>query len=180
MTTYIALLRGINVSGKNSIKMIELKQLFQDLSCLEITTYIQSGNVIFKNNINDIETLEKIIIKAIYKKFGYTINVIVLTKAELELIFNRNPFLKLPNIDLKKLHVTLLNNVPNLSKIESINNLIATTDDAFKIVDKSIYLYCPNGYGRTKLNNNLFEKKLNASATTRNWRTITKLTELSN
>lgn len=179
MNTYIALLRGINVTGHNKIKMVDLKQLFLNLGYLNVTTYIQSGNVIFNSNVTNYESLEKEIIKAIYKTFGYTIKVLVLSKTELEIVFNNNPFIKQKGTDSSKLHVTLLNSTPNLNKIEDINRLNSTTNDEFNIQDKSIYLYCPNGYGKTKLNNNLFEKKLNISATTRNWKTITKLIELS-
>lgn len=181
MSLFIALLRGINVSGCNKIKMVDLKELFLNLGYTEVTTYIQSGNVLFKNNTTSTEIIEKEIVKAINIKYGYTINVLVITKTELGNIFNNNPFLnEVTDIDTTKLHVTLLNKTPDLSNLEVINNLISTTNDRFKILNKTIYLYCPNGYGKTKLNNNLFEKKLNTSATTRNWKTITKLTELSN
>ncbi|SNR72956.1 Uncharacterized conserved protein, DUF1697 family [Lutibacter agarilyticus] len=179
MASYIALLRGINVTGHNNIKMADLKQLFLNLGHLNVTTYIQSGNVIFNSKKTNIETLEKEIIDTVYKNFGYNIKVLVITKTELETIFNNNPFVKKNTIDRSKLHVTLLSYKPNLNKIETINCLNSTTNDEFKIKDKSIYLNCPNGYGKTKLNNNFFEKKLNVSATTRNWKTITKLIELS-
>lgn len=180
MGTYIALLRGINVTGHNKIKMTELKQLFIDSGFREVVTYIQSGNVIFQSEQSDISKIEQSIIKVIEKHFGYSIKVLVVTKSHLAAIFNSNPFIERENIDLTKLYVTLLSNQPEIDGIEQIEELLATNDDAFEVIDKSVYLYCPNGYGRTKLNNNLFEKKLNSSATTRNWKTITKLIELSN
>lgn len=180
MGTYIALLRGINVTGHNKIKMTELKQLFIDSGFSEVVTYIQSGNVIFQSEQLDILKIEQIIIKAVEKQFGYSIKVLVVTKSQLAAIFNSNPFIERENIDTTKLYVTLLSNQPEIDGIEQIEGLTATNDDAFKVIDKSVYLYCPNGYGRTKLNNNLFEKKLKSSATTRNWKTITKLIELSN
>ena len=181
MLTYIALLRGINVSGRNKIKMTELKQLFLDLGYHDVSTYIQSGNVIFKSNIKEPILIEDTIISAISRHFGYEIKVLILTKDELTTIFNANPFLvKNPTMDISKLHVTILNKKPDLAEIPPIDILVATNNDEFQLVENTIYLYCPNGYGNTKLNNNLFEKKLMATATTRNWKTISKLVELSN
>ncbi len=179
--TYIALLRGINVSGSNKIKMAELKQLFLDLGYKDVSTYIQSGNVIFTSNIKEPILIEDTIISAISKHFGYAIKVLVLTKNELTTIFNSNPFLaKDPTLDISKLYVTILNTKRDLAVIPPIEILIETSDDEFQLIENTIYLYCPNGYGKTKLNNNLFEKKLKVSATTRNWNTISKLVELNN
>ncbi|MBK5210566.1 MAG: DUF1697 domain-containing protein [Flavobacteriaceae bacterium] len=181
MLTYIALLRGINVSGHHKIKMSELKQLFLDLGYHDVSTYIQSGNVIFKSNIKEPILIEDTIISAISKHFGHAIKVLILTKNELTTIFNSNPFLaKNPTMDISKLHVTILNQKPDLAGIPPIEILVAKSNDEFQLVENTIYLYCPNGYGNTKLNNNLFEKKLMATATTRNWKTIGKLVELSN
>lgn len=181
MLTYIALLRGINVSGHNKIKMTELKKLFIDLGYHDVLTYIQSGNVIFKSNIKESILIEDTIISAISRHFGYAIKVMVLNKNELTTIFDSNPFLdKNPTMDISKLYVAILNESPDLTGIPSIEIVVASTDDEFQIIGNAIYLYCPNGYGNTKLNNNLFEKKLHVSATVRNWKTISKLVELSN
>jgi len=181
MTTYIALLRGINVSGHNLIKMDALKQLFLDLGYHDVSTYIQSGNVIFKSYIKEPLLIEDTIISAISKHFGHAIKVLILTKNELITIFNSNPFLaKDPSMDISKLHVTLLNKKPDITGITHIDILVTTSDDKFQLIDNTIYLQCPNGSGNTKLSNNLFEKKLKVNATTRNWKTITKLVEISN
>ena len=180
MKTYIALLRGINVSGKNSLKMVDLKQLFMDLKFHNVLTYIQSGNVLFQSNKTDCRNIEIQITKAIAQQFNYSINVLVINKQTLEAIFQQNPFKQRPAIDISKLHVTLLNNQPDSKNITQLENLQLTNNDEYQILGKSIYLYCPNGYGKTKLTNNFFEKKIKTSATTRNWKTITKLLELSN
>jgi len=179
MKTYIALLHGINVGGHNKIKMLELKQLFVDLGYFDVLTYIQSGNIIF--NAKELSTIkiEKSIIDAIEKQFAYSIKVLVLTKTELNTIFNSNPFILKRDLDVSKLSVTLLNNKPVLDNIEQIETLIHASKDRFEIINKSVYLYLPDGSRNTKLTNNLFEKKLISSATSRNWRTITKLVELS-
>jgi len=180
MKTYIALLRGINVGGHNKIKMLELKQLFVDLSYFDIVTYIQSGNVIFSSKNLDTVEIEKSIIDAVEKQFTYSIKVLVLTKTQLNTIFNSNPFILKHNLDVSKLSITLLNNKPELGEVVQIQILIHSSNDAFEINNKSVYLYLPDGSRNTKLTNNLFEKKLKSSATSRNWRTITKLVELSN
>lgn len=180
MKTYIALLRGINVSGNNIIKMTELKQLFLIEGFKNVTTYIQSGNVIFNTTENSKIKLEQSITNSIKNQFGYTINLIVLTKKELETVFNNNPFIvKNTEIDITKLGVSLLNTAPDLSKISEIEALVVDNDDKFILAEKRIYLLLPNGSAKTKLTNNLFEKKLKTVATTRNWKTITKLIELS-
>jgi uncharacterized protein (DUF1697 family) len=181
MLTYIALLRGINVSGHHKIKMTELKQLFINLGYHDVVTYIQSGNVIFKSHIKESILIEDTVISAISKHFGHTIEVLILTKNDLITIFNANPFLaKDLTTDISKLHVTILNKMPDLDGIPTVEILVTNSDDEFQLIENAIYLYCPNGYGNTKLNNNLFEKKLKVSATTRNWKTISKLVELSN
>lgn len=177
--TFIALLRGINVSGCNKIKMTELKQLFIELGFDDVTTYIQSGNVVFQTNLEEHDKIEQQIINSIKQTFGYLVQVIVLTKNSLETIYASNPFLHEPNIDITKLHVTLLSNKPNENDILPLKTL-SKNGDTFIIIDKTIYLYCPNGYGKTLLNNNFFERKLKISATTRNWNTISKLVEISN
>ena len=180
MTTYIALLRGINVTGHNKIKMTDLIQLFLDLGYLDVLTYIQSGNVLFKSEEQETSKIEQSIVKAIKNKFEYSVTVLVLVKNQIESIYNSNPFIeKIQNLDRSKLHATFLNRAPDLDGISQIKNLLNTNNDEFQIIDKTVYLYCPNGYGKTKLNNNLFEKKLKVNATTRNWKTITKLFELS-
>lgn len=179
MSTYIAFLRGINVSGYNKIKMTELKQLFIELGYRNVTSYIQSGNMIFDSNINEQFVIEQEIKNGITQVFGYSVNVLVLSKEKLEDVFKSNPFIQKTNIDNSKLHVTLLNDEPFSEGIKQIKELSAN-QDTFEIIDKCIYIYCPNGYGNTKLTNNLFERKLKSSATTRNWNTISKLMELCN
>lgn len=181
MLTYIALLRGINVSGHHKIKMTELKQLFIKLGFVDVTTYIQSGNVVFKSDIKEPILIEDSIISAISRHFRHTIKALVLTKKKLTTIFNANPFLaKDPTTDISKLYVTILNKIPDLAGIPNLEILIESNDDEFQIIENTIYLHCPKGYGNTKLNNNLFEKKLHVTATTRNWKTMSKLVEISN
>lgn len=179
MNVYIALLRGINVSGHNKIKMVDLQQLFKNEGFKNVITYIQSGNVIFSSEGIDISKMGKTITNAIKKQFSYKIYVLVLKKNELEKVFNSNPFFEIDALDFKKIAVTFLENIPTKEGIARVEAL-ATFEEKLTFTDKTIYLYCPNGFGRTKLSNNNIEAKLKTIATTRNWNTITKLIELSN
>lgn len=178
MQTYISILRGINVSGKNLIKMNLLKDLYESLGFSPVITYIQSGNVVFRANQTSAAELEKIISAAITTKFSLTIPVIVMEPAELKAIVAQNPFTTKRSEDIEKLHITFLSQSP---KLESINLLNSNTylPDEFFISEKAVYLYCPNGYGKTKLTNTFFESKLKVSATTRNMKTAMELLRIS-
>jgi len=179
MNIYIALLRGINVSGKNKIKMTELKQLCLDIGFSEITTYIQSGNVIFSTQEINTSKIENKLVTAVKNKFGHSIKVLVLKKKELETVFKSNPFINEANFNFKKTCATFLDKIPTEEGMAKVRAL-AAKDELLNFKNKTVYLYCPNGFGRTKLSNNNIENKLKVSATSRNWNTITKLVELSN
>jgi uncharacterized protein (DUF1697 family) len=179
MQTFISILRGINVSGQKKILMADLKVLYENLKFKDVRTYIQSGNVIFKSNepLSDIE-FEKKIEDQIFKKYDFHVPVIIRSEDEIRKIIAANPFLKEKNIDPKKLHVTFLSNIPDKENVESIEKM-DFSPDKFMISGKEVYLYAPNGYGETKISNTFFEKKLKVKATTRNWNTVNKLSELS-
>jgi uncharacterized protein (DUF1697 family) len=173
MPVYISILRGINVGGARKIPMNDLKIIYENLGFEKVKTYIQSGNLVFtiKNQVS-IKILSSEIEKAILNKWNYHVPVILRTLDEMEEIIRGNPFIGEKEIDQEKLHVTLLSDFPEKS-IEG-----DYVPDRFSIVGKNIYLYCPNGYGRTKLSNTFFEKKLKLNATTRNWKSITKLLDI--
>jgi uncharacterized protein (DUF1697 family) len=178
MYTYIAILRGINVSGKNPIRMPELENLFRSLGFKDVVTYIQSGNVIFSTQSEEkTGKLADKIEKSIDSTFGLNVPVLVRTSLEMAGIVSSNPFLTEDTIDKEKLHVTFLEADPAKEKLDRLP--VDTATDQFSILGKEIYLYCPDGYGRTKLTNTFFESKLKIRATTRNWRTVCKLAELS-
>ncbi|MEO9004349.1 MAG: DUF1697 domain-containing protein [Ginsengibacter sp.] len=179
MRTFVSILRGINVSGQKKILMVDLKTLFESINLKEVITYIQSGNVIFKSSesLSDLGFAKKIE-KAVYKKYGFEVPVIIRTKDEIQKIISTNPFLKEKNIDPRKLHITFLSEIPSAENVESIES-IKYSPDRFIISGKEIYLHIPVSYGETKLSNNFFEKKLKVRATTRNWNTVNKLLELA-
>lgn len=171
MIDYVALLRGVNVSGKNKIQMKEFVEYLKDLRFDCIRSYIQSGNILFRfEDINE-EILEMGIVELIQKKYNYDIKTLVIRKSDLQFIIENNPF---KDIDYKNLHISILKQIPDYS-LQSKLEAIDFSPDKFNIINNYIYLNCPNGYGRTKLTNNYFESKLKVDATTRNWNTITKL-----
>lgn len=175
---YIALLRGINVSGQKKIKMIDLKNLFEALGFKNVKTYIQSGNVIFDYNSIDIEKLANEIEKKISEIFGFFVNIVIRTDEELRNIINNNPLVKDPNVEFDNLYVTFMLDIPDSSSVKLLDEK-KEENEKLSIISREIYLYCPNGYGRTKLNNVMIEKKLKTVATTRNWKTINNLLEMS-
>lgn len=178
MSTFISMLRGINVSGHNKIGMADLKYLYESLNFRHVLTYVQSGNVIFDSTIWDVPKLTSIIESAILKSFGLTVPVVIRNNTDFQRIINNNPFLINRNEDPAKFHVTFLLNSPaksDLIKLPSSPN----DNDEFILSGNEIFLFCPNGYGNTKLNNNFFEKKLNTTATTRNWNTVNTLYKMT-
>lgn len=178
MTTYISILRGINVSGQKLIKMDALKKMYEKLNFENIKTYIQSGNVIFSSNEKEAKNLEKIISSKIQTEFGFDVPVIVLSVKTLENIIKQNPFTKDDLKDLSFLHVTFLaDKTENFDKETIIEKRLSNEEIEF--TPNAIYLYCPNGYGKTKLNNSFLEAKLKVKATTRNWKTTNELLKLA-
>jgi len=177
MITYISLLRGINVSGQKTVRMKDLVSLYESLGLGNVRTYVQSGNVIFSSPQKDTRELSGLIEKAVEETFGFKVAVLLRTPSELQLVISNNPFLKKPDIDKSKLAVTFLSDKPensHISRIQGIND----ESDRFVIVNKEIYLYCPNGFARTKFSNQFFEKKLGVTATTRNWKTVNALLDI--
>lgn len=174
MPTHVAMLRGINVSGHKVIKMDQLRASFAALGFSNIKTYVQSGNVVFEAAKDSAASLSKQIEEKILRDFGFSVPVFLKTAKELEEIIKRNPFLTDPAIDHSKLHVTFLSDTPPKTALEQLQPL-AIKPEQFHIMGREIYLYCPNGYGRTKLSNSAIEKKLSVGATTRNWTTTNTL-----
>lgn len=175
---YIALLRGINVSGQKMIKMADLIKICDSLGFHNTSTYLQSGNIVFEHETADPVYLEGIIEKAILDKYHFEVKVIVRTMDEFENIVTGNPLIDNPEIDTAKLHVTFLRGDLKGENAPEIQFTIEN-NESFIIKDREIYLYCPNGYGNTKLNNQAFERKLKTVATTRNWKTVRALLEIA-
>lgn len=175
---YVSMLRGINVSGQKKIKMAVLKTLYEDLGFGKVETYIQSGNVVFQSKKTSSVNLSKKIGSAIESQYGFTVPITIRTREELGKLIGANPFANRKNVDPSSLYVTFLESRPKEALIASINTVDSKSDE-FIVLGNEIYLSCPGGYGKTKLSNNFFESKLKQSATTRNWKTVNVLYEMS-
>lgn len=178
MHIYISLLRGINVSGQKKILMKDLKSLYESLNFVNVTTYIQSGNVIFSANETDISRLTDLIRNKIKTHYEFDVTVIIRTNSELQQVIERNPFIKRNAVDVKHLYVTFLNSVPEDINREDMDRVKKESEE-YVLDGRELFLYFPEGYGTTKLSNAFLERKLNAEATTRNWKTVEKLLELA-
>jgi len=143
-----------------------------------VKTYVQSGNVVFKAPAQVSGKLEEKIVKKVLQQFGFSVPVMVKSAEEMSEVVKKNPFLKEKGIDSSKFHVTFLSCAPEQTALKMLD-AIAAGPDRFCVSKEAIYLHCPNGYGETKLSNNVFEKVLSVSATTRNWNTVNKLHEMT-
>jgi uncharacterized protein (DUF1697 family) len=177
-STYIALLRGINVGGHKVIKMDQLRTAFEGLEFENVATYVQSGNVVFKSPRKTPADLSKKIEEMLLRRFNMSVPVIVRTAEEVDDVIRNNPFLNERGIDVGRLHVTFLSLTPQKTAMKGLD-AIAAGPDRFHCRGREIYLHCPNGFGGTKLSINAFEKVLAVGATTRNWNTVNKLYKMA-
>ncbi|NNL79074.1 MAG: DUF1697 domain-containing protein [Flavobacteriaceae bacterium] len=176
MKTFIALLRGINVSGHKIIPMAELRNALSEAGLLQVQTYIQSGNVIFDSERRSKADLAKLINQTILERFGHDVPVLVIEPQTIEEILNTCPF---EHEKKEKSYFTLLYRKPNPDQVKDLEK-ISYPNEEFVIDGSVIYYYCSTGYGRAKWNNKLIERKLQTNATSRNYRTMTKLLSLCN
>ena len=177
-STYICLLRGINVGGQKIIKMDQLRESLKTLGLGNVRTYVQSGNVVFRAPKKSAQVLSQRIQETVLSVFGFLVSAVVMSSEELGTTIKSNPFPMEKGIDVSKLHVTFLSQTPQKSALKALGALSAEPDQ-FRYSGKAMYLYCPKGYGRTKLSNNTLEKVLSVRATTRNWQTVNTLYEMS-
>jgi len=174
---YVALLRGINVAGKNRLSMKDLVAMFAEAGCSEVLTYIQSGNVVFRATEARASRIPVMIAAAISDRLGFRAPVIMRRAGELRAIARGNPFLQ-AGADAEALHVMFLADRPPSSKIAALDPRRSPPDE-FEVRGREIYLRCPNGVGRSKLTNEYFDTKLSTTSTMRNWRTVLKLVEMA-
>lgn len=175
--TGIALLRGINVGGKNKLPMKNLVVLFQDAGCNNVRTYIQSGNVLFEASARVLGRLPNTIKGAIKRNFGYDVPVVIRSATQLAEIVRKNPFVKRGE-DEARLHVMFLADKPPPALFKQLDPHRSDPDE-FVVRGADIYLCLPNGAAKTKLTNAYFDSKLKTVSTGRNWRTVNKLLALT-
>ena len=175
MTTYVALLRGINVGGHNKLPMQDLRDILAALGCEDVETYIQSGNAVFRSG-DDRTTLGSKIETAVDKRFGFTPKVLPLTIDDYQSILSANPFPEAVD-NPKSLHISFLSETPADPDLNSLDTLKSPTEK-YVLLANAFYLHAPDGIGRSKLAAKV-EKCLGVQATGRNWRTTFKLLELA-
>jgi uncharacterized protein (DUF1697 family) len=174
--THIALLRGVNVGGKNVVAMRDLVALFTRAGCDDVRTYIQSGNILFCARAAVARSIAADASSQIKARFGLHVPVILRTRDEMERIVAGNPFLK-GDIDPRALHVVFLADRPSAANVASLR-CDRSPGDEFDLRGREIYLCLPNGAGRSKLTAAYFDSSLNTVSTQRNWRTATTLLEM--
>jgi uncharacterized protein (DUF1697 family) len=177
MKTHLALLRGINVSGHNRIKMDALKTALEALGFKNVVTYIQSGNVFFSTPEESPSKVGFLIKQEIYRTFGHDVPVVVIGKEDLETCLTANPFLKEKEVDTKKLYVSFVSMVLKSDRIHDLK-ISNIKPDEVHIDENRIYIKYAISPAKTRLDNSYIEKKLNVISTIRNWNTVNKLLEL--
>jgi len=178
MAVIISMLRGVNVGGHNKIKMDALRALYESMKLREAQTYVQSGNVIFRTDERDIARLAKRIEDGIERKLGFRPDVILRTATEMREVIARNPFAKRRGIEPSKLLVTFLGSDPGAEAREKILQIKCDPKE-LRIEGRELYIYFPNGIGRSKLSWAGLEKTLKTPGTARNWNSVTKMLEMA-
>jgi uncharacterized protein (DUF1697 family) len=169
MHTFIAFLRAVNLAGHNAVKMRDVSSLFSNLGFTDVKTYIQSGNIIFRTD--DDNDLTALIENEIQKVTGFSIDVMIRTPGRLHEIIARNPFSDPAEFDPARVAVIFLKDEAG----EAIKAKMSEYDfspDEFIISEKEVFIFCPGGFGKSKLTTGFFEKKLGIKCTARNWNTV--------
>ncbi|MEU2789180.1 DUF1697 domain-containing protein [Streptomyces sp. NPDC007100] len=182
MSRQIALLRGINVGGRNKFPMAQQRELFAALGHKDVTVLLQTGNIVFADPGTPPEETARAIEARIADELGFPVPVLVRTRDELAAAIAANPFPQ-AEAEPKTLHVTFLSAEPaHVAPLESLEEALDTgayTPDRFRLVGRELYLWCPNGIGRSKLAEAVSRARLGVTATARNWNTVTKLLALA-
>ena len=165
------MLRGINVSGQKKIRMADLRSLYETLGLKNVQSYLQSGNVVFDSDEQDATKLRKLIESQIETTYGFSVPVLIRTGDNFKRVIENHPFAEEEAI---RVLVTFLYERPEKSRLEDLSHYEDKVDQ-FALGEQEIFLFCPGGYGRTKLSNTFFEKKLDVVATTRNWKSVNAL-----
>ena len=176
MPTFVALLRGVNV-GNNALPTQRLRDIFAELGAKEVQTYIQSGNVVFEGK-GTAARWQRVIEARLKGEARLPVAAIVLRALDLERMIAANPFVDDQSVDQSKLHATLLVKMAPKTTQAFLDGL-RRGEERVKVAGKTVFLYCPHGYGTSKLTNVAVEKAVGTKATTRNWRTLERLAEMA-
>ena len=178
MAVVISMLRGVNLVSHNRIKMDALRALYASLKLRDAQTYVQSGNVVFRSDEKDLGKLARRIENGIERTFGFHSDVILRTTPELRDTIARNPFAARRDIEPGKLLVTFLTGEPTREAREKVLQ-VKTAPEELRIEGREVYIYFPDGMGRSKLNWMKIAEMLSTSGTGRNWNSVTKLLEIA-
>ncbi len=178
MKTYIALLRGVNVSGQKLIKMVDLQAHFASCGAVNIRTYIQSGNVVFEHPERSSANLRKSLEEHLASKLGFSVPTLVIGAKDFAAIANENPYpTTLPDFG-KRMYVCFFQKAPAVAAVEGIRDFV-TDEEQLVVKGVVAFAYYKMGLGRAKLSSNLIERKLGL-ATLRNWNSVNALLALAN
>lgn len=175
--TVISLLRGVNVGGHKKVPMETLRKVYEALGMRNVTTYVQSGNVVFETDEEDAGVLSARLEGAIEAEFGFHSEVILRTEPEMRQVVLRNPFVTRPDMDPARLLVTFFKQDPGEGAREALRDLPRTDEELF-VTELESYVYFPGGMGRSKLFNG-FDRRVRTVATSRNWNTVLRLLALA-
>ncbi|MET8899835.1 DUF1697 domain-containing protein [Streptomyces sp. NPDC004538] len=178
-TMYAALLRGVNVGGARKLPMADLRALLTDLGHDAVRTYLQSGQAVFAAAHGDEESLAAELAGAIEKRFGFAVDVIVRDHAYLKAVAEACPF-PAAELEAKQVHVTYFSAPVDAERFAAVDGP-AFLPEEFRLGDRALYLYAPDGLGRSKLAEALARPRVTKGvvATTRNWNTVVKLVEMT-
>ncbi len=178
MTVVISLLRGVNVGGHNKIKMDALRALYVSLKFEDATTFIQSGNVVFRTKERDLGKISKRIGDGIEKSFGFRPEVILRTAEEIRGVVARNPFVARTDFEPGKLLVWFLAAAPEAEARKKVF-AVKMEREEIRVEERELYIYFPDGQGQSKLSMAAAERALKVSGTGRNWNSVLKLLEMA-
>jgi len=174
---YVALLRSVNVAGHGRLAMDELRASFDALGYADVTTYIQTGNVLFSTGSRSESALAAAIEQRLAEDFGDSPAVLLRSVADLRRVGTSSPYAK-AGADKARHHVTFLATVPSKAALDALR-LPPSGRDELVVDGKEIYVHTPDGYADTKYTGTFLERRLGVVSTTRNWNTVTKLCELA-
>ncbi|MEA2166262.1 MAG: hypothetical protein QOK37_4389 [Thermoanaerobaculia bacterium] len=177
MPAFICLLRGVNVGGNKMLKMESLKKLCLSLGLLDASTYLQSGNIVFRSDVTDRAVLVRRIEEGIRKATALDVRVILRTTAEMKKLIAANP-MSVDDRNPKALLVAFLNGELSKGAKELLSGLKAPSEE-LHVAPRELYLYFPEGIAGSKLSNALTEKKVGVTVTARNWNTVNALLQMA-
>jgi len=178
VTVFVSLLRAVNVGGHGKIQMAALRALYADLGFEDVASYVQSGNLVFRSRARDPRRVAKTIEDGIEARFGFRPPVMIRTAAEMAQVAAENPFAGRAEVESKQLMVTFLTASPTQAAAKRLAGVRRVREELV-LRGRELYVWFPDGIGRSKLSGAAIEKALGTAGTGRNWNTVTKLLELT-